>query len=159
MSTPQPSTPVPVPSPKKAPVGAIAGGVVGGVAVLGLIGLGLIVLLKRKRRNQSPIEQSNLAQPDLLKSEGSLGSPPLASNQYQPGPTSKSAMVEQISSVSSSAPYTMQYQHYPQQPQQYQSAVEHQHWAPAAPQPVEMESPDDTLPPQYGSFSPGPTNL
>src|SRR6478735_7488212 len=38
-------------SSKSTPVGAIVGGVVGGVAVLGLIGLGIFCLFRRRKKN------------------------------------------------------------------------------------------------------------
>lgn len=55
-------------SKKSTPVGAIVGGVVGGVTVLGLIGLGVFLLLRRRRKNKhqggiAPTSQHNTAHP------------------------------------------------------------------------------------------------
>ncbi|KAG7417772.1 hypothetical protein Forpe1208_v003805 [Fusarium oxysporum f. sp. rapae] len=53
-------------SGKSTPVGAIVGGVVGGVAVLGLIGLGVFCLLRRRKKNKRQeymAGQPNMAHP------------------------------------------------------------------------------------------------
>lgn len=59
---------------KSTPVGAIVGGVVGGVAFLGLIGLGVFLLLRcrRKNKHQGGIEPTS--QPNTA--------PPMSHNQY-----------------------------------------------------------------------------
>lgn len=50
------TSPVPPPSPPSSspPIGAIVGGVVGGVAVIALFALGLVLLLRKRRRRQGP---------------------------------------------------------------------------------------------------------
>lgn len=49
-----PPTPDPTPPSSSPPIGAIVGGVVGGVAVIALFALGLVLLLRKRRRRQGP---------------------------------------------------------------------------------------------------------
>lgn len=49
-----PPTPDPTPPSPSPPIGAIVGGVIGGVAVIALFALGLVLLLRKRRRRQGP---------------------------------------------------------------------------------------------------------
>ncbi|KAF2670284.1 hypothetical protein BT63DRAFT_424227 [Microthyrium microscopicum] len=164
--TPTPTqspTPSPTSASKKAPIGAIVGGVIGGLTVITLLVLGLLLLLKKKK--QVTVQQPYVTAPELSRGDGVMGSPPA---QFQYATASKPTMMEHTSPVSASSQYNQNYsdqhavqpipygQHQQQQPQQYQSGVP-QDWVSAAPHAVEMESPGSSPPPQYGNFNPNPT--
>ncbi|ROV89493.1 hypothetical protein VPNG_10158 [Cytospora leucostoma] len=68
------STPTSRSSP--APIGAIVGGVVGGIAVIALFALGLVFLLRRRRRDPGPKGNQTAQQTSLSQSGGYPHQPP-----------------------------------------------------------------------------------
>ncbi|CEI67777.1 hypothetical protein FVEN_g9582 [Fusarium venenatum] len=76
---PTSTTAIPPIPPKPTPVGAIVGGVVGGLAVLGLITLGIIFALRR-RKPKPTVETTLSYQPNLVQQPAQITQKP------QPGP-------------------------------------------------------------------------
>ncbi|KAF9769131.1 hypothetical protein IL306_013493 [Fusarium sp. DS 682] len=72
--------PEPTKKSKSTPVGAIVGGVVGGVALIGLIGLGAIFLLRRRKSKPDPTPAP--VQPVMAQQPPPL--PPMNQNPYPP---------------------------------------------------------------------------
>jgi hypothetical protein len=70
--------PAPTKKPKSTPVGAIVGGVVGGVALIGLIGLGAVCLLRRRKSKPEPTPAP--AQPVMAQQPPPP--PPMNQNPY-----------------------------------------------------------------------------
>ncbi|VTO90925.1 unnamed protein product [Fusarium graminearum] len=80
---PTTTTAIPSTSSKSTPVGAIVGGVVGGLAVLGLIALGIVIALRR--RKPKPTAQTTLSyQPNMIEQPSQVTQKPQSgpSNQY-----------------------------------------------------------------------------
>ncbi|EXM17339.1 hypothetical protein RAB80_007219 [Fusarium oxysporum f. sp. vasinfectum] len=73
-SAPATSSVSPTSSSKSTPVGPIVGGVVGGVVILGLIGLGFFLLLRRRRKNKRQEHMAPTGQPNVAH--------PMNQNQY-----------------------------------------------------------------------------
>ncbi|KAH6617606.1 hypothetical protein F5144DRAFT_396976 [Chaetomium tenue] len=63
-------------APSSTPVGPIVGGVVGGVAALGLLGLGIFFLLRRKNKNKPPSPAMTAAHAGPPGGPGFMGGPP-----------------------------------------------------------------------------------
>jgi hypothetical protein len=148
------------------------GGVIGGLATLALLALAVILLLKKRKQNQTTPFHG--AEPELVNSNQSSAFLPPAASQIHSSETLKPAIVEQVSPVlapyrmSNSAP-TGQYitqpvpfgntgLQYTQQAHTYQAEVPHQHSMSTAPLPVELESPygspPGSPPPQYRNLGP-----
>lgn len=73
------SAPVPSHEGKSTPIGAIVGGVVGGVAVCGLIGLGVVFML---RRNKSMPADHPLPAHPVMAQQQQPPAPPMKQSQY-----------------------------------------------------------------------------
>ncbi len=81
--TPGPTTTTPPPDPgSPTPIGPIVGGVVGGVAVLGLIGLGIVLIMRRNRNRPADNAAAQQQQPP------SNFPPPQMGQVHSPIPTS-----------------------------------------------------------------------
>lgn len=85
---PGPTSTTPPPTPDKpTPIGPIVGGVVGGVAVLGLIGLGIVLILRRNRNPPANTTAAHQQQPPSNFPPPQMGqvNPPVATSPGSPG--------------------------------------------------------------------------
>ncbi|KAI1054036.1 hypothetical protein LB507_007490 [Fusarium sp. FIESC RH6] len=86
---PTSSSAVPAPSSKSVPVGAIVGGVIGGLAVLGVIAIGIIFALRR-RKPKPTVDTTISYQPNAIHEPSQMTQKP------QPGPSHQQVVLSPV---------------------------------------------------------------